>query len=326
MATELHVLTEIGTSAKWLASAGKSAAAAWRILSRDRSLLCALLPRLGRKIDARKLRETLVAQAQDTFKREIKSLSRHKDSLMGKLLKATPTRRAFIQRDLEYIESRQREVEIKFAAYSEIIGQPQQALADSTSTRDQISGCWMDQFNELVRRQNEGWRGRLLRDSLVKEALVPGTISPRALWLIGVLEPVKFECLAGLLNIASTIDDTPVILGDHVRLKRQIVPGLEAQALNINRASVALSDTGLLEHSGVAIQLPEGEKVTAAYSEERVQITAVGLNANIGGIHFTSLGKTIAGLYQSSPNDFGRKLFADWMSELSKNEFSIQGL
>jgi hypothetical protein len=309
------------TAAKWLAGAAAPAIAVWRLLSHDRALLYSILPKLGRKVDARKLQETLVLETQKAYANESKVLSRQSELLTKKFLSTIPAKRPLVQRDLEYIQTRKREIDIKYSALCDLASTP--ARGKGTNINQSISGHWMDQFNELVRRRNEEWRALLLKDALVQEAEEPGRISPRVLWLIGLLEPEKFECLAALLDIAAKINEIPAVPGETLRLKRGIVPGLEEKRFTINHASTSLMDTGILQDSNVAMMFDQGDKITAAYHNERLQLTAVGLNARVSGIHFTSLGQTIAGLYKPSPNAFGEKLFTEWIKELSRNEFAV---
>src|SRR6185436_10133321 len=115
-----EALAFLGTGAKWLAGAGASIYAAWRILAHDRTILYALFPKLGKKVDVRKVQETIVAASQTAYATELKSLVKQTDVLTQKFLKAKPPQRILIQRDLEYIEGRKREVEIKFAAMNDI--------------------------------------------------------------------------------------------------------------------------------------------------------------------------------------------------------------
>jgi Protein of unknown function (DUF2806) len=59
-----------------------------------------------------------------------------------------------------------------------------------------ISDHWIDKFNQLARSKNEEWRQDLLSRALAAEAANPGSISPRALWLIGTLEEDKFQAFS----------------------------------------------------------------------------------------------------------------------------------
>lgn len=319
-------LATLGTSAKWIAGSAAPVVAIWRLLSHDRTLLYSLVPKLARKVDARSFQQTLVSESQKAYGAELKNLRAQSKLLTDKLLKAPLGKRALLHRDLEYVEGRTREVEAKFAAVAKIISEGQTHKANAAPLPAAISGHWMDQFNDLVRRRNEEWRARLLTDALVQEAEVPGKISPRVLWLLGVLEPEKFDCLAALLNVASLVDRKPMIPGQYVQLNRGIVPGLERQAWTVSHATAALSDTGLVHASGVTLDLEQGETVVASYRKRRVEVTAVGLNSKISGIHFTSLGIVIAGLYQPSQNVFGQTLFEGWLSELSRSEYSVKEL
>ena len=115
-----EALALVGTGSKWLAGAGTPALAVWRLLGHDRTLLYALLPWLGKKVDARKFQETLVAESQKAYATEIKSLAKQHDLLTQKFLKAKPAQRPLIERDLEWIEVLKRERETKFAALQDI--------------------------------------------------------------------------------------------------------------------------------------------------------------------------------------------------------------
>ena len=309
-------LALIGTGAKWLAGAAAPTVAVWRLLSHDRTLLYALLPWVAKKVDARKKQETLVAESQKAYANELKSLAKQTDLHTQRFLKAKPTQRPLIQRDLEYLESRKREVEVKFAAVNDI--------AADTTKRDEgkqvlhsaaISGHGMDQFDELVRRRNEDWRASLLKDALVREAREPGSIPPRLLWLVGLLESDKFEVLSALLNLTSTIDGRPIIPGQYALNDRNIVPGLEKRKWVIGMAVSALSDTGLVEDFNIALNLDEGESIVAYYDTARIELTSLGLDGRVMGVMFTSLGKKLADIYRATPNSVGQDLFDRWVKD-----------
>lgn len=322
-----EALAVVGTGSKWLAGAGTPALAVWRLLGHDRTLLYALLPWLGKKVDARKLQETLVAESQKVYATEIKSLAKQKDLLTQKFLKAKPAQRTLVQRDLEWIEGLKRERETKFAAIQDIAASKTKLNDKKKAHQPQpISEHWMDQFDELVRRRNEEWRALLLKDALVREAQEPGSIGPRVLWLIGILEPEKFEVFSALLNIASNIDENPLIPGAYVRNNRAIVPGLEKRQWVTGVAAVALDDTGLMAASNVALSLEKGESIAASYNGERIELTSLGLDGVVPGVLFSGLGKAIASLYKPTPNAFGRELFESWVKDLLPAQFSVKRL
>ena len=322
-----EALALVGTGTKWLAGAGTPALAVWRLLGHDRTLLYALLPWLGKKVDARKMQETLVAESQKAYATELKSLAKQKDLQTQKFLKAKPAQRSLIQRDLEYIEGREREVKIKFDTLKDIAADTAN-LSDTQQAHPPkpISGCWMDQFDELVRRRNEAWRASLLKDALVREAQKPGSIAPRTLWLIGILEPEKFEVLSALLDIASVIGGYVLIPGNYVRFDRKIVPGLEKQKHTTGMAVVALSDTGLVENLGVNCPLEKGQSIIGSYDGKRIEVTSLGVDGRVEGTFFTGLGQAIAGLYKATPNALGREFFDRWVKELLPEQYSVKRL
>src|SRR5436190_1007516 len=65
--------------------------------------------------------------------------------------------------------------------------------------------------SELARAHNETWREDLLARALATESASPGSVSPRALWLLGTLEASQFTAFAAILNLASRIDDALII-------------------------------------------------------------------------------------------------------------------
>lgn len=322
-----ELLALVGPGTALLAGAGTPALAVWRLLGHDRTLLYALLPWVGKKVDARKLQETIVAESQKAYATELKTLAKQKDLQTQKFLKAKPTQRPLILHDLEYVEGRTREVEIKFAALQDI-------AANKTKLNDKkqahppqpISGHWMDQFDELVRRRNEEWRALLLKDALVREAQEPGSISPRVLWLIGILESEKYEVFSALLNLASSIDDRPIIPGANVHHHKMIVPGLEKRKWITGAAAVSLSDTGLIANSDVGLGLEKGESLIGSYDGERVEFTSLAPDGYVRGILFTSLGRAVASLHKATPNALGQELFDRWVEELIPAQFSVKRL
>jgi hypothetical protein len=76
----------------------------------------------------------------------------------------------------------------------------------------EVDAPWWDMFEALARRRNEDWRRDLLVKALVQYDRVPGSISLKAIWEIGMIEADDVGCLASFCDSALHIDGKPVVL------------------------------------------------------------------------------------------------------------------
>ena len=93
--------------------------------------------------------------------------------------------------------------------------------------------------------------------------------------------------------------------------------------MRFSQIPIALSDVGVLENHDIVVCLNRGERIVASYDGEAYNITCNDLDGRANGILFTSLGRSLAKLYDQTFNDFGRKLFKDWITDLPPSRYSV---
>ena len=160
---------------------------------------------------------------------EVNTLSEIKKDLLKEYIKAEPVNRLRIKRDIEEIDASLRELNIKSKALEYIDATPQieqKSIPNPQSQQNEpeITEHWMDRFNDLARSHNEPWRENLLAKALAAESMKPGTVSPRALWILGTLEESKFNDFAMLLDLSSKIFGTKSVIPDHTTYMLKPIP------------------------------------------------------------------------------------------------------
>ncbi len=147
---------------------------------------------LGRLAEAEALKELL--------KGEVETRTVSPDPAEERYIAAPPEERVRIEQDIEHVDgiTRQLNIASKSLSYGteETVPPP-----PPTEKPKPIEDHWLDRFNELARKRNEEWRNELLARALAKETASPGTVSPRALWLIGNMEHSLFTALSELLDL-----------------------------------------------------------------------------------------------------------------------------
>jgi hypothetical protein len=91
---------------------------------------------------------------------------------------------------------------------------------------------------------------------------------------------------------------------------------MEKRQLNSSRATVALTDTGLIQDWTVDFPLDKGQSVIGSYGAKAVEIAAIVEDLRLTGILFTSLGEAVAKLCKTTPNGRGEELFDYFVKEL----------
>lgn len=165
---------------------------------------------------------------------------------------------------------------------------------------------WLDRFDELAKKHNEPWRKDLLSRALAQEAKSPGSVSPRALWIIGTIEKPLFDNFAALLDLSVF----------------EMIPARNAYKIDVGNGrtighlTFSLSDVGLIGASDSMRGLPRGSHFRITYGSD-TYLLEFHKDYEIGGIIFTKLGHEIASFYEAKPNDIGRKILADWLAAMS---------
>jgi hypothetical protein len=173
------------------------------------------------------------------------------------------------------------------------------------------------------RASNEEWREDLPAKALSAEASAPGTVSPRALWLIGTLEERLFHAFASILDLCCDFNG-PVIPNAGKGTSDQLIPNCILGAdLTIGRLSFMLSDVGLLAGPLAERRGPKGSLVLVRYFGDHYLIECKADALKIRGTVPSDLGSCIATLYEQKFNPLGKEIFDTWIESLDRKKYEI---
>lgn len=274
------------------------------------------------------LRMINVESTQILLTEEAKSIAMARDTLRKKYPDATTEERIRIRRDMEDAENDLRQLKTIIQAINYL---PQFTAKTSNEcvnnlekegSESRISGHWMDKFNQLARSKNEDWRQDLLSRALAAEATKPGSVCPRALWLIGTLEEDKFQAFAAILDISSVIDNVYIIPNnDPFALE---IPSCQlGKNVKFGALIYHLNDTGLIADYPSSVSIKKDQKVRIEYNKSDYSINCKN-NLSIDGLVPSTIGNSIAVFYERNANSFGQKILNDWLASLDSNLYEIE--
>lgn len=236
--------------------------------------------------------------------------------------------RVRLQSDIQHITESERVLNVGLQALPYF---PEQNSKDNTGNKESadsvISDCWLDRFNEFAKLSNEPWREDLLARALAKEAESPGTVSPRALWVIGTLEEDIFHAFAALLNVSINVGGTLLIPDGSIAAIDNIIPGVALETdVGIGNLMYTLSDIGLVSDPRTTKTFSKGLVAYAEYGTEKHSIKCKDVDLYIKGIIYTPLGNSIASFYDANNIDLGYEILQGWIGSLHKINFEINKL
>jgi hypothetical protein len=135
------------------------------------------------------LRMAQVEACKELMLGEVRTYTEIRRKLAERLYETPEGDRFRVKRDLEYLNGEILCLGVYQKALDYLPKYSEQPNAPSAPERD-ISPSWLDRFNELARLHNEPWREDLLSRALAWEAENPGSVSPRALFQIALLETI----------------------------------------------------------------------------------------------------------------------------------------
>lgn len=270
----------------------------------------------GRLASVDVMKEVLIA--------ENKMLLTCKETLVKKYIDSDDMERIRIARDIQEIDERVRSLKINVQAL-EYLPDDSQDQSDSGDDVPEIQLSWLDRFHEFTKLNNEPWREDLLARALAREASMPGTVSPRALWIIGTLEEELFNIFAALLDISPMIGRTPVIPNTEMPAINIVIPKCRlGNNLRVGDLLFRLSETGLISDIQASTKIfRKGKTCRAEYGEARNLVRCVGSDLVIFGVIYTNTGDVIASFYDRQPNDVGSDIYQKWLNSLNKVNYFI---
>jgi len=271
-------------------------------------------------------RLAVVETGKDFLKQELGNYAEVSKELLSEYATATPRRKLLIQKDLEYLDQRVRQINIGILAigYTQTNGDN----TEKTQSEDQVevSPHWVDKFNELARSHNEGWRAELLARALATESASPGTVSPRVLWFLGTLEETMFHAFGALLDLCSdfgghlAIPNYQPFNTRHLNSSGGLIPD------TIGGLTFALGELGVLAELLQAVVQFDKCTCLATYAEKSYAIKSPETTLEIRGILLTVLGKSVAQFCDRKPNPLGQEILEAFLSSLDKAKYTVRPL
>lgn len=307
--------------------------AAWNIIISLGPRALALWPAGSRNLLNHQTGKEAIAGWKNALDRETANFAEVEKNLIARIPEAKAEELIEIQQKIEFLRGLRCQGNVVSKALTHLATKPDslpslpKSEGDSSNNEKQsteISEHWFDHFNRFARQRNEPWRELLLARALAAESENPGTISSRLLWILGTLEPSKFEVLSTLLDLSATIAGAPIIPGDNIHQNLNPIPGFQNSKRRLTNLATSLSDSGLLHEYDTVHFFEKDETILASYDTESYNISCNDLNGYVAGIIFTDLGSSLAKLYDPSPNDFGRKIFDHWIKDLIPSRYSIK--
>lgn len=233
--------------------------------------------------------------------------------LLANLPSADAAGRVRIVQDLEFIEGQTRQWEVYVKAF-DYLSKAKETKETSSGNSEEVELAWLDRFHEYARKQNEPWRVDLLARALAKEAEKPGSIGPRALWIIGTIEEKVFHAFATILDLSSTIGTSLML---PTRLTNQEIPSSPlGNNVRLGHLAFILSDTGLIGNPLSASRTIPAGNIFAYYRSE-IYLLSFKSAYKVKGIIPTDVGNKIASLYEPKTNTLGLELFTKWLDSIA---------
>ncbi len=259
---------------------------------------------------------------KELLSNEIETRGAVRKILLERYVDAPPEERVRIEGDLEFVDGITRQVHIAMKSLSY---DSENSIPPNTEPQKPIEDHWIDKFNELARKRNEEWRSDLLARALACEAATPGSVSPRALWLIGNMEESLFKALSDLLNLCVWMlpHNSPVLPHSKIQAFERIVANSNRTVGNL---IFQLGDLGVIaDHLTSRRQYSEGNAFIAKYNQESYLINPK-QRMEIMGILFTPLGESIAKFFNPTWNSNGYSVFKDWIESISPEIAEVKPL
>jgi hypothetical protein len=253
---------------------------------------------------------------RDLLKSEVEIRATIRRTLLDNYIRASDSERVRIEGDLEFLDGKIRALNVISKSLS--YGPLQQLPSPPGETPKPIEGHWLDRFSELARLRNEDWRDELLARAFAQEAAEPGSVSPRALWLIGNMERPLFEALSSLLDICVWVIPKgrpflPESRGDVFAIS----PDSSNSKITVGHLTFRLGDIGVIaDLSTSSLRFPAGEPVAIGY-DQKAYVIVPKKDLQVSGVLFTPLGESIARFYEPQSNPVGLAMLDNWTGGLT---------
>jgi len=141
---------------------------------------------------------------------------------LHKELVRSPKKAATIRKQQSQLDEEERVLLAKIGALHWIEQEPPQRPPSGMGLEEAVSTHWMVTFEAQARLRQETWRAQLLERALAQQGSFPGSVSLKALWMIGTHEKRAFNALAGFIDTAVSVSVRPaglrfLVIDGHVR-------------------------------------------------------------------------------------------------------------
>jgi hypothetical protein len=310
----------------WLIKTGDAAKVTWNVIKSVGPYLISQSDNASEAYSRHLARVAAVDAGKELLLQEVRTIGEVRRELLTRFVKADPKERIQIRRDLDESEGLLRKLKVATLALNYIENPKKDADPSSFNGGDEgVSGHWIDRFSELARARNEPWREDLLAKALASESASPGSVSPRALWLLGTLEEIKFNAFSTLLDLASSINGSLMIPQHQAYVQRPIPSCFLGDKIAIGHLTFALGDVGLFGDLLTSKRRVEkGRSTSAYYRGQPIVISCADSDLEVTGIIPSSIGATIASFYEPKTNPLGQEIFDAWIKSLDKTKFQIK--
>lgn len=257
---------------------------------------------------------------------EARTIADIRKKLIEKYIDAAPEDRLRLRQDIEMAEKDLRQLGIYQKAIEHV--PESQTTSNPTSSAEDLEPpvefiAWLDTFNEYARKKNEPWREGLLSRALALESVSPGVIGPRALWFIGTIDEKSFHAFAAVLDISINIGGGYVIPKHGPYITRIIPTCILGPNIQLGNVLFLLGDLGLIgDLLTTQKTFPPNSLLTASYGTHNL-IAITQQELKLKGVILTSLGDTIARLYEPKTNDLGFEIYKDWRGKVPDTSLQI---
>jgi hypothetical protein len=310
----------------WLSTSIDIAKSTWNVIKSIGPFLISQTDSASEAYARHCARLAAVDAGKELLLAEIHAYSDIKKKLLKRFVAADGEERIRIRRDLDEISASVRQIKVGTQALGYLTSHTSEQSAPNPSPtppqQTEVSLHWMDKFNELARAHNEPWREDLLARALAAESAYPGTVSPRALWLLGTLEEPVFNAFATLLDLASFVADG-LMIPNHQAFSSRPIPNCSLGSnIAIGNLIYQLDEVGLFADSLTTTRTVHKDTTfLTGYGSRRFLVQCATSDLSISGVIPTGLGASLASFYTPKENPLGKEIFDAWLTTLDKNNF-----
>lgn len=288
----------IGEIVKWMG--GKWTASA-NIVKAILPLAASAVPALSRQYLQYRASSDALEIAKKAMCAEHELINTARADVLKRIADTTnPADLVALKQRLEFLDEQTRAVPIHLRALERIESSKPQ-LRNSESS--EVSDHWTDQFQRFARQRNEPWRAELLARALASEALKPGVVSTRLLWVIGTLEEEVFRCFEAFLDSCVWVGIFPLIPHDLGMEKGPIRVENSRIRPSLGSLIFDLGETGLISHTALWNNHDDEWKGDLFLGRRKITIEPIPKFA-VQGAMLTSLGRGLAMFCDPKPNEF----------------------